>query len=92
MYMLVQIPSSEGNGYLLGGSESWGPGLFSPQITLTEVNASQIVLMTTTNSTSSNWLTLEVDGIFPGNLDNPIVAIDSSNNVVFYFGGRRLEE
>ncbi len=93
IFVVAQIPGSEGNGYLLGGSESWGPGVFSPQLTVTEVNASRVVLMTTTNATQSGWLTLEVESSsYPDNLDSPSVAVDSTNGVVYYFGGRRLEE
>ncbi len=90
--MSLQVPGFEGNGYLLGGSESWGPGVFSPQLTPKEVNASEVVLMTT-NATAFNWLRLKSDGgNFPENLDSPSVAVDATSGVVYYFGGRRLEE
>ncbi len=91
-WLSLQVPGFEGNGYLLGGSESWGPGVFSPQLTPKEVNASEVVLMTT-NATTFNWLRLKSDGgNFPENLDSPSVAVDATSGVVYYFGGRRLEE
>ncbi len=89
----MQVPGSEGNGYLLGGSESWGPGVFSQQLISKEINASEVVLMTTNNANTSSWLRLKSDGgSFPENLDSPSVAVDAANGVVYYFGGRRLEE
>ena len=84
-----QVPGSGGNAYLLGGSESYGPGVFSQQLIRTEVNASEVYLLTRVSPTNDSWHRVRT-ATFPENLDSPCAAVGAG--AVYYFGGRRLEE
>lgn len=78
-----------GDGFLLGGSQVWGPGVFPQQLIPMEHNASEVYVMRAVNS---SWSRLPTSPPFPENLDGPSVAVDMAGGIVYMFGGRRVEE
>jgi len=76
----------------LGGSEANGPGVFSQQLIPSEVDPQQVYLVTMSGATNASWARIAISGAFPENLDSPSVARDTSNNIIYYFGGRRIRE
>lgn len=90
MLLPSQVPGFPGNGYLLGGSEAYGPGVFPQQLIQGEVNDSQLFLLTTNHPENNSWVRVNLEGNSPPNLNAPAVAM--GNGVVYFFGGRRVDE